>query len=321
MSASAATVAPRVALVVPTLNAGPQWRAWLAAYGRQTLKPAPALVVDSSSTDGTPELARAAGMEVVTIARSEFNHGGTRQWAIERLPADIELVILATQDAVPADEQAFAELVAAFDDPAVGAAYGRQLPRPGAGPIEAHARLFNYPESGALKSLADAPVLGIKTAFISNSFAAYRRRALEAVGGFPRDAIVSEDTWVSARMLLAGWRVAYRAGARVFHSHAYSPWQDLQRYFDIGVFHAANPWIMQAFGAAEGEGRRFVESEIRHLLRHAPHLIPSALLRTAMKYLGYALGRREAVLPAWLKTRMSMHPGYWARAAAREGTG
>lgn len=39
MSAPAATVAPRVALVVPTLNAGPQWRDWLAAYGRQSLKP------------------------------------------------------------------------------------------------------------------------------------------------------------------------------------------------------------------------------------------------------------------------------------------
>jgi rhamnosyltransferase len=310
--------APKLAVVVPTLNAGPQWAEWLAAWRRQTLVADRVVVVDSSSTDATAELARDAGFEVVTIPRAEFSHGATRQWAIESLPAEIELVVLATQDAIAADAHALAELAAAFEDPGVGAAYGRQLPRHGAGPIEAHARLFNYPEHGMVKSLGDAPALGIKTAFISNSFAAYRRSALDAVGGFPRKVIVSEDTWVSARMLLAGWKIAYRSGARVFHSHGYSPWQDLQRYFDIGVFHAANPWIMAAFGKAEGEGRRFVESELRHLLRAAPALIPSAILRTGLKYLGYRLGRREAGLPGWLKTRMSMHPGYWA-AAGRAG--
>ena len=42
----------------------------------------------------------------------------------------------------------------------------------------------------------------MKTAFNSNSFAAYRRKALKDVGGFPINTILSEDMYVTAKMLL-----------------------------------------------------------------------------------------------------------------------
>ena len=307
---------PKIAVIVPTLDAGALWSEWLEAYRRQTLVPEYALVVDSSSSDATPALARQAGIEVVTISRAEFNHGGTRQCAIGRLPAEVELVILITQDAVMDDERAFANLVAAFTDPAVGAAYGRQLPRTGASPIESHARLFNYPSEGRVKSVADIPVLGFKTTFISNSFAAYRRSALNAVGGFPSDVILSEDTYVAAKMLLAGWKLAYCAEAKVRHSHDYSIVEEFKRYFDVGVFHAKNRWIKEAFGGAEGEGRRFVNSEMKYLAASAPVLLPSALLRTVLKYAGFSLGMIESALPLPLKRRISMHRRYWDGAGA-----
>lgn len=46
--------------------------------------------------------------------------------------------------------------------------------------------------------------------------------------------------------------------------------------FDIGVFHSREAWIRDAFGGAEGEGTRFVLSEMTYLVRHAPWLIPSS---------------------------------------------
>ncbi len=307
------------ALIVPTLNAGPRWREWIEAVGRQSFRPGLILVVDSLSSDDTPRLAREAGFDVLSIPRSEFGHGRTRQLGVER-SAPAEFLIFMTQDAVLARDDAFEELLNAFDSPRVGAAYGRQLPHPGAGAIASHARAFNYPVEAAVRSMADAPRLGIKTSFLSNSFAAWSRNALEAIGGFDRETLVNEDALAASRLLLDGWEIAYRPSAEVFHSHDYSPSQDFKRYFDIGVFHRQNPWIREKFGKAEGEGGRFVRSEMAYLSTCAPWLIPSALLRTGLKWAGYRLGVAHKSLPGGLARKMSQYPGRWddTRAAVGE---
>lgn len=305
----------RTALVLPTLNAETGLPEWLSALKRQTVQPHKFLLVDSASNDRTVELAKQAGFEVVSIKREDFSHGGTRQMCVERL-ADCDLIVFVTQDAVLAQPQSLANLLRAFDNPQVGAAYGRQLPRPEAGAIEAHARLFNYPDSTQVKSKADIPTLGLKTAFISNSFAAYRRSALLEAGGFPSDTIQNEDTYAASRMILNGWKVVYAGDAPVYHSHPLSVGQEFRRYFDIGVFHARAPWIREEFGQAEGEGWRFVRSELGYLCHRRPTAIPSALLRTGLKLVGYKLGSCERKLPRGLKTCLSGNKTYWRREAA-----
>lgn len=304
-------VADKVALCVPTLNAGASWHRWLAAWSAQIVRPH-TLVIDSGSTDTTPALAAVTGLQLHAISRASFNHGGTRQRAVEMLP-DAEFVVFLTQDAILAAPHAIARLLEAFDDPEVGAVCGRQLPHADAGPIGAHARRFNYPDSSSVKSVADIPALGIKTAYLSNSFAAYRRSALVSVGGFPDDVIFGEDMCVAARMILSGWKLAYRADAAVHHSHDYGMWQEFQRYFDIGVMHVREPWLLEKLGKPEGEGLRFVRSETAWLWKHAPHLIPSAWLRTLLKLTGYRLGKAESHLPVWLKRRLGMFHGYWKK--------
>ena len=302
--------AVRVGVVIPTYNAGRQLIACLRPVLASPLN-ARILVVDSSSKDGTAQLAMEMGVEVISIPQHEFNHGATREMARHRV--DGEIVVMLTQDSVLTSPDSLRQIVAAFDDPAVVAAYGRQLPRADAKPIGAHARMFNYPELTRIKARSDAGELGIKTPFISNSFAAYRQNALDAVGGFPGHLIVGEDTFAAARLLLAGGKIAYVAEATVFHSHHHSVLQEFRRYFDIGVFFQREHWIKEAFGRAESEGRRFVLSEFRYLLTNAPYLIPSAMLRTVTKYLAYRLGAAEASLPLWLKSFLSTHKAYWAR--------
>jgi rhamnosyltransferase len=301
----------KAGLCVPTLNAGASWVSWLDAWAGQLARP-DSLAIDSSSTDATAPLAAAAGLQVCTIPRASFNHGGTRQMAVEMLP-DAEFIIFLTQDAVLASPYSIANLLAAFDDPEVGAVCGRQLPHPDAGPIGAHARLFNYPDASSVRTAADIPSAGIKTAFLSNSFAAYRRSALMSVGGFPEDVVFGEDMCVAARMILSGWKIAYRADAQVYHSHDYRMAQEFRRCFDIGVMHVREPWLLEKFGKPEGEGARFVRSEAAYLWAHAPRLIPSAWLRTLLKLAGYRLGKAEAGLPLRLKMRLGMHHGYWKK--------
>jgi len=305
---------PSFVLIVPTLNAGDMWASWWGALQQQTLQPQRVLVLDSDSTDETVTIARAHGAETHAVARADFNHGGTRQRAAE-LAGDVDVLVFLTQDAVLAHPDALARLLAAFADPQTGVAYGRQLPRPGAGPIEAHARLFNYPAQSHHVRPEQVAAFGIKAPFLSNSFSAYRRSALDAAGGFPSRVIQSEDMYVGARALECGWSIAYVGDANAHHSHAYSVRQDFQRYFDIGVFHAQEPWIRATHGSASGEGLRFVRSELRYLLVRAPWLIPSALVRTAAKLLGFRLGLRYSALSGRWRRRLSMQKYYWTGVA------
>ncbi len=298
-----------VALIVPTLNAAADWPKFIAAF-RSCAIPKQVLIVDSSSTDNTVNLAKAAGFRVESLARSDFNHGTTRRWAAD-LASDARFLVYLTQDAILASPDSLRNLLAAFDNPAVGAAYGRQLPHTGAGPIESHARLFNYPVKSHVRSLQSRERLGIKAIFLSNSFAAYRRTALEAVGGFPTDVIFGEDMITAARLLLSGWEVAYVADAPVYHSHAYSLSQDFRRYFDIGVLHSREPWLLEQFGKATGEGKRFVLSELNYLWPRHAALVPSAFIRTVAKFIGYRMGRIEKKLSTNLKRSLSMHQNFW----------
>jgi rhamnosyltransferase len=295
-------------VVIPTLNAAEDWSR-LTAPLLGSIPADRVLILDSSSTDETVNLATAAGFRLNVIARSEFNHGGTRQLALKLLP-DAEILVFLTQD-VELEQNAINCLLEAFVDQVVAAAYGRQLPRLNATPIEAHARFYNYPAQSGVRTLASREQLGFKAVFISNAFAAYRRDSLIAVGGFPCDVIFGEDTITAARLLLAGWKIAYVADAEVYHSHSYTWMQEFKRYFDIGVLHAKESWLLDEFGGAAGEGGRFVRSELKYLWPSSKSFIPSALIRTALKLVGYRLGRLEKKLsPEW-KRRLSMNSGFW----------
>jgi rhamnosyltransferase len=301
----------RVALIIPTRNAGGFLDRQLPALARQTLQPDELLVIDSASQDDTVARYREYGARVEVIDPSSFNHGKTRHWASQQVDADV--LIYLTQDAIPNDPQALAKLCdELFSEDDIGVAYGRQLPHPNAGLLGAQARRFNYPEQGRTKRLRDAAELGIKTCYSSDSFAAYKRQALEAAGGFPEDVIGSEDAYVAGRLLLAGYAVRYAASACIEHSHDYRLLEEFRRYFDIGTFYGREKWIAEAFGHAGGEGKRYVLAEMAALRQaNALHQIPEVVLRTLLKLLGYRLGYHERWLPVALKRKISMFSAYW----------
>ena len=89
-------------LIIPTLNAGANFQKLLEQIDSQTL-PIKKLIVDSDSTDGTPELAKKFGFDVLTVQRKNFNHGATRQLALEKL-LPLDVIIFITQDIFLHDE-------------------------------------------------------------------------------------------------------------------------------------------------------------------------------------------------------------------------
>ena len=297
-------------LVCPTLNPGASFSEWIVALKSQEYYPDKVLIIDSGSNDHSVVLAENAQLEVSQIAKLEFDHGGTRQKAVVENPG-YGIVIFLTQDAILSNPDDLQKIMQYFENENIAAVCGRQLPRKQAGVIVRHARLFNYPQESVIRKYDDKAELGLKTAFLSNSFAAYRVSALLEVGGFPTNVIFGEDMYIAAKLLKAGYSIAYAADACVYHSHAYSIFQEMERYFDMGVFHAREPWLKQEFGGAEKEGLKFIESELRYIWQHAFWRIPEALLRTVFRYIGYKTGKVERYIPLKIKRKISMNPGYF----------
>ncbi|AEG99600.1 glycosyltransferase family 2 protein [Klebsiella aerogenes] len=297
-------------IAIPTYNGGELWQQVVDNLRKNAPENLLVQVIDSSSKDNTPQIAEEAGFDLLTIAGHDFNHGGTRNLAVERVNNQYDVVIFLTQDAIP--QPGFIEnIVSVFNDDRVACAYGRQLPHDNANPLATHARMFNYPSKGYVCSAEDIPEMGLKTVFMSNSFSAYRLSIFNSLGGFPSDTILCEDMYFTAKAILNGYRVAYVANAIVKHSHNYNAIEEFKRYFDIGVFHKDEAWIRNKIGGAGGEGKKFILSEFSFLLKKAPLWIPIACINNLMKIIGYKIGLQYTRLPKNLIKSLSMHKRYW----------
>ena len=71
-------MAPRISVIVPTWNEAKYLPALLASLQAQTAPPLEVIVADSGSTDGTPDLARAAGALVLDGGRKGPGEGRNR---------------------------------------------------------------------------------------------------------------------------------------------------------------------------------------------------------------------------------------------------
>jgi len=289
-----------ITIIIPTYNALDYLPSLLTRLESQTFDDYELIVVDSSSQDNTTQIARSHQAKVITIPKQEFDHGDTRTLAAKQAKGDT--ILYLTQDALPYDEYAVENIVKPFaTDEKIAAVFGRQLPYPQASVFAEHLRAFNYPDTSYTRVLDDKEKYGIKTAFLSNSFAAYRRSVLKEIGYFKSGLPFGEDACAGAKILLKGYKIAYVAEAMVLHSHNYTVGQDLRRYFDMGIFHRAENWLLREFGKAEDEAIKYAKSEFRFLLKkRKPYLFPEFILRTFMKYLGYKLGVGYERIRSWV---------------------
>lgn len=298
-------------IIIPIYKPDGKFNQLLHSIRTQSIKNIPVLIIDSGSdTEKYKKELLGLNIELKKIKAKDFNHGATRQMGMD-ISSDVDVFVFLTQDAILADEKAIENIINAFNDPSIGCAFGRQLPHAGAGFFASHARSFNYGEKSYVRSKFDKDKYGIKTVFISNSFAAYRREAVYQVGGFPNNTILSEDMYLAAKMVLADWKLAYVANAKVYHSHDYTICQEFKRYFDIGVFQAREPWIQETFGKAEGEGKRYVISEVKNIMKTNPLFLSEMFCRNGMKLLGFKLGMQESKISNELKRKISMTNRYW----------
>jgi cellulose synthase/poly-beta-1,6-N-acetylglucosamine synthase-like glycosyltransferase len=168
------------------------------------------VVVNDRSTDRTQELiddfAALHPGRLSTYKRTEGRTGkaAALKEALDHVTSDIVLIFDA--DYLPG-RGLIKQLVAPFFDPEIGAVMGRVVPVN----VETNllTRLLDLERSGGYQVDQQARMnLGLVPQF-GGTVGGLRRIALESVGGWREDSL-TEDTDVTYRLLLRGWKTAYQ---------------------------------------------------------------------------------------------------------------
>lgn len=302
--------APSVSVALPTWNGGPRFRTCLDALADQDLPGGFELVVvDSGSTDGTWELVQERAATCIQIPQAEFDHGGTRNRAIELCTG--EVVCLLTQDAVPMDAGYLRAIVEPFTDPVVDGAYARQFPQPDCDPILAE-RLRQWsasrsepsrssfapgdPEASRARFDELEPMQRYLACAFDNVASALRRSTWER-HPFPERNFGEDVAW-ARRVLLDGGTIAFTPDARVEHSHPIAMKREFERIYRdhknlYELFELRNVPSWSDVWKGWAWGRNFYRELLagqdlptRERLGWRAYSIPYALFETAAQFLG-----------------------------------
>lgn len=308
----------KTSVVIPVLNAAGTLPALLEALAAQDPAPPEEIVlVDSLSTDDTRRIALAhAHVRVVPLAR--FSHGRARNLGAREAAG--EIIVLMTQDALPADRHWLATLLEPLADPQVAAVYSRQVPRPDAPPTEKFFLAYHFPPGPPVRRarsrLHEVGTLTLADVFFSNVSAAVRREVLLQYP-FDEALIMSEDQQFARDLILAGYTIVYQPASVVVHSHCYSLRTAFRRYFD-SVYSLALIFPAHDLKVSAAMGRRYLRQEIGYMLRHHPLYVPYYCLYTLAKMAGVLCSHFADRMPLRLARACSLHRYYWEEKALDE---
>jgi rhamnosyltransferase len=276
-----------------------------AIYSQKKADPFEVVVIDSGSTDGTLDALRRFPVRVEQVRPEIFHHARTRNLAASY--ANGEILVFLSQDAIPASDEWLCSLISNFDDPAVGAVYGRQLPKRGSSLERQDALDALYGAHKIVKDPALQDDRGYLFYHFSDVNAAMRRNVWESAL-FPESLKVFEDLGIAKLILDAGWKIVYEPAAAVFHSHQHTTVGLFKRYFDIG-------YTLKLLKIWDAPGTR------RSMWRDASGLLARKLSRLRndremgsarkgiqqeiVKSAGLFLGLNQGYIPHFLKRRLS----------------
>jgi glycosyltransferase involved in cell wall biosynthesis len=228
----------KVSLIATVLNADEHIGAFLASVAAQTRAPDEVIVVDGGSTDGTVERLRAAdGLTLIEDPGANIARG--RNLAIAAASHDA----IAVADA---DCAYGPEWLAALLEPLEG---GADVAMGWTEPVVAS--LLDACVSSLGFPLA-ADEVDVTTYMPSARSVAFRREAIDAVGGYPEWLAIGEDMWVNHR-----WRE--RAFDMRMAPGAVARWHPRSSLTDIWRQHVR-------YARGDGQGGMYPE---RHALRFA----------------------------------------------------
>lgn len=302
----------KISVIIMTLNAEKYINNFLEILLRQTRVPDEIIVADSESDDCTRKIVSDfKKVKLLDIKREEFDHGGSRDYAIRNSIGDI--ILFFTQDAVITQKNYVERIIKNFDDPNVAMVYGRQVARINAKPYEKLIREYNYPNIRKENTRAHIPQNGIKTFYMSDVCSAYRRDIYFELGGFENPILTNEDMLIAAKAIFEGYKTVYDPTVYVYHSHNFSCKQEYMRNFDVAAFMKMHEEIFDGM-KIEGEGIKLVQYVSKDLLKHFQVIwfIRFGVICVA-KFLGNLKGRKYAEMSYEKLCRHSASKNFWIK--------
>lgn len=200
---------PRVSVVIRAKNEALYIGETLAAVQGQRYRDLEVIVVDSGSTDRTPEIAGEYGARVVAIDPQEFTYGRALNLGIGHSSG--ELLVSLSAHATPETDQWLGSLVSGFRHKGVAGVYGRHIPRDNASFFE----LLGMSLSGVTSK---EPRYQDNSARFSNANGAVRRDLWELMP-FDETLPGAEDIYWARQMQRLGYMILFEPMAAVYHSH------------------------------------------------------------------------------------------------------
>jgi len=186
----------------------------LTGIQQQTIQNTEVVVVDSGSTDRTPQIATEYGATVVSILPDEFTFGRSLNLGISKTHSDF--IIIASAHVYPVYPDWIEKLLEPFHTPSVGLTYGKQRGTESTHFSEHQIFTQWFPEKSTVKQ--EAP-------FCNNANAAIRRSLWEKI---PYDESLPglEDLAWAKKILEQNYVLSYVPEAEIIHVHQES-WQNI----------------------------------------------------------------------------------------------
>ena len=220
---------PLVSIILRSYNEGWALRDTLPTIAAQDYPNHELIVIDSGSTDGSPELIRAAHpAHFIQIASADYNPSRVMNQGMRLARADY--CIFLNADATPMGRCWLRPLATALLNPKAAAVFGRQIPRPDCQAVYAcdYDRCF-----GPNRESVSWPHF---FSMVSSGL----RRDIWAKRGFLEKLQYAEDHEYTLWCKKEGWEVVYVEDSIVMHSHNYTPAQAYKRSFGDARAHAAS---------------------------------------------------------------------------------
>lgn len=231
----------RVSVVIPVLNGGSELVLLMRKLRAQRgLGEVEIVIVDSGSTDGSVQAAKAQGATVVQITPAEFTHSHSRNLGADA--ATGEYLLFMVQDAYPVGDtwlySMLRWLLAHADQGVVGASCAEYCRSDSDlmydSMVDTHYRFLGCHEADRIGQLRGQDHMSLRSLGQLSDVACLIDRATFQRYRYRGD--YAEDLDLGIRLIRDGHKVAMLSSIRVIHSHNRPAWYYLKRSFVDVIF-------------------------------------------------------------------------------------
>jgi rhamnosyltransferase len=269
------------------------------------------IIIDSGSTDGSVQFikeisCRDKSVSLIELPSDEFHHARTRNYGSRLAKGD--LAVFLGGDAIPYDSNWLMDLVSPVlegESQGVAASYGKQVPRKDIG-IGNYCRMtFNYDDNYRVKDKYST--LSRKELYFFSSVNCCINKNLLTYPYFDEKVPVNEDVTLSYKIINNNLKIVYSPLARVLHSHDYSNYEILCRYFDNAVTYTDIGIFEDDVKSINDDKKRFIRFGLANLknkplidwLRFAFFIVSAGI--------GLKLGQNYNFIPTTISSRLSKY--------------